>query len=95
LLADLQFGERKRGRQRGDKTTWNEEMSNLLVSAYFDLKRLHPEANDSDIADLIIKNEKFSGFKNPDTIRKKLSGLRQQYETWADDPTVWNSVWAD
>ena len=74
LLADLQFGERKRGRQRGDKTTWNEELSALLHFAYFDLKRLRPKARDSDIAKLIIKNEKFNGFKDSDTIRKNLLG---------------------
>jgi hypothetical protein len=94
LLADLQFGERKRGRQKGDKSIWNEQLSDMLVFEYFNLMRLHPKARDSDITKLICKQNRFSHF-NEGTLRQKLTGLRETYKSWADDSEVWNSVWED
>jgi hypothetical protein len=92
LLADLQFGERKPGRQKGHKTTWTEHTSDLLFLAYFDLKTRHPKYKHTEISDLICKNEEFRNF-DTDTLRRRLSGLRQAYEMVADDIPVWNSVW--
>jgi hypothetical protein len=103
LLADLQFGMRKPGRQKGHKTEWTEDKEFLLACAYFDLKRRHPDFNDTEIRDLICKIEEFKDYDSetlriahdPETLRKKLSGLLSQYEEWADDGEVWDYVCND
>lgn len=94
LLADLQFGERRAGRQKGVKLVWDARTSDYLVSAYFDLRHRHPDYTDNKIADQIREIKDFDSY-NSETLRKKLSGLRQIYEKWADDFEVWKAVWAD
>jgi hypothetical protein len=94
LLADLQFGERRPGRQRGAKIEWTGHKSDLLVFAYFDLRERHPKYSDNKIADQIRKIREFDAY-DTETLRKKLIGLRQTYEMWADESEIWKAVWAD
>jgi hypothetical protein len=94
LLADLEFGRRRPGRQKGDKPVWNERQSDYLAFAYFDLRRRHPDYKDNKIANLICEIKEFDSYDS-ETLRKKLAGLRRTYEIWADDSEVWKAVWAD
>jgi hypothetical protein len=94
LLADLQFGERRPGRQKGAKIEWTEHKSDLLVFAYFDLRGRHPKYSDKKIADQIRKIGEFDAY-DTETLRKKLVGLRQTYEMWADESEIWKAVWTD
>jgi hypothetical protein len=87
ILADVVFGKRKPGPQKGDKSVWNEQKSDYLAFAYFDLRRRHPDYADTEIADLICKIEKFNNYDS-ETLRKKLVGLRRTYESWADESEV-------
>jgi hypothetical protein len=97
ILADLEFGKRKPGRQKGHKTEWTDNKEFLLVCAYFDLKRRHPNYDDTGIRDLICKIDEFKDYDpqalrkahDPETLRKKLSGLLKQYEEWADEAEIW------
>jgi hypothetical protein len=85
ILAEIVFGERARGRKRGDKPTWTNQRLLELGFKYHDLKSKQPPgASDTDLAELISQEAEFREYKNSDTIRKVLGKARQEYKLWQE-----------
>jgi hypothetical protein len=77
ILADLEFGKRRPGRQKGDATTWDEGKWWTLALTYQKLKSRHPGYK-GDMAKKICETPEFKPYKNnPEQIRQKLSEVRR------------------
>jgi hypothetical protein len=76
ILADVQFGNRRRGRRKGVETTWGERKKRKLFEAYEDFRSRYPKYSDTKIAKLIISEipefSSYKGSRGTMTIRKKL-----------------------
>jgi hypothetical protein len=94
ILADVLFGKRRPGRQKGVKTTWDERKSWELVWTYSDLRSRHPDRSDAEIAKLICDRKEFKAYKsNPETIRQRLPEVMKF--GLSDDSGIWKAVWPD
>jgi hypothetical protein len=75
ILADLEFGKRRSGRQKGNATTWNEGMLWTLALTY---QKLKSQYKGDKLVDKICETKEFKPYKrNPEQIRQKLSQVRQ------------------
>jgi hypothetical protein len=82
LLAEDQFGERKRGRKPGN-VVWDSNKYLQLGFKYVELKHEHPGESDTKLAVAIVKDPEFREYRgNPELIRQRLPEAKRQHEEW-------------
>jgi len=85
LLAEELFGQRRRGPKSGNQK-WDAERFLELAHLYEELKRDCSRLNDTELAELIVKDLAFKEYRNnPELIRQRLPQAKREWEKWARD----------